>query len=110
MQAFQGLEVLRYIFSDGSVRAAAGFDRFDTVSGESGVAGEELGVFACEDVVRDGGDGVLRAQGFAEFEHESRFARAYRARGQDHVRLQFIGSSAHNPDREWCLEATRQKP
>ena len=35
---------------------------------------EELAVFAGEDVVGDGGDGVLRAQGLAEGQHEGRLA------------------------------------
>jgi hypothetical protein len=74
VQAFEGLEVLGDVFTNGSVRAAAGFDRFDTLGRERGVASEELGVLACEDIVGYGRNGVGRAQGFAKFEHKGRFA------------------------------------
>jgi len=40
------------------------------------VAGEEFGVFASEDVVGDGGDGVVVSEGEAEGQHEGCFSRA----------------------------------
>ena len=56
--------------------AAACFDGYDSLGRESVVAGQELGVFAREDIVRYGGDGVAVTEGFGELEHEGRLARA----------------------------------
>jgi len=76
------------------VGAAAGFDGGDARGGEGGVRGQEIGVFAWgggsdgggkewggrgipgEDVVCDGSDGILIAEGEAEGEHEGGFAGA----------------------------------
>ena len=63
------MQVGGYVFADGGVGAAARFDGLDARGGQGGVAGEEFGVFAREDVVGDGGDAVAVAEGVAEGEH-----------------------------------------
>lgn len=51
------------------MRTASCFDRTDSVGGESAVAGEEFGVFAGEDVVGYGAEGVAAAEVTGEGEH-----------------------------------------
>ena len=70
------MQVRADVFADGGVRAAACFDGADPGRGERGVAGQEFGVFAREDVVCDGGEAVGVAEGVAEGEHEGGFAGA----------------------------------
>ena len=48
-------------------------------SWQRAVSVQEVRVLAREDVVRDGGDGVVVAQALAEGEHEGRLARSYRS-------------------------------
>lgn len=59
-------EVRRNVLSHGGVRAAAGLYGAETRGRQRGVAQEELAVFAREDVVGHGGDGVFVAEGEAE--------------------------------------------
>lgn len=72
-------EVRGDVFTDGGMGAAARLNGDDTLGGQGVVLGEELAVFAGEDVVCDGGDGEARAEGFAEGKHEGGLAGAYGA-------------------------------
>ena len=76
LEALEGREVDGDVFADGGMWAAARFDCDNSLGREGVVSGKELGVFAREDVVRHGGDGVAVAEGFGEFEHEGCFAGA----------------------------------
>ena len=66
MEVFERGEVGGDVLAHGGVGAAAGFDGADALRGERAVPREELGVFAGEDVVGDGGDGVAVTEGEAE--------------------------------------------
>lgn len=82
MQVLQRRQVGGDVLSYGGVRTPAGLDGADAGRGESPVPRQELGVFAREDVVCDGGDGVFLAEGEAELKHEGGFARADGAVGE----------------------------
>lgn len=77
MEVLEGREIGGYVLAHGGVRTPTRLDGADPLRRESGVAGEELGVFAGEDVVGDGGKAVLLAEGEAQGQHEGGFARAH---------------------------------
>ena len=74
MQVCEGGEVGGDVFAHGGVWAAAGLNGADAFGGEGFVAGQELAVFAREDVVGHGGYTVFVAQGEAESEHQGGLA------------------------------------
>ena len=74
MQVCEGGEVGGDVFAHGGVWAAAGLNGADAFGGEGFVAGQELAVFAREDVVGHGGYAVFVAQGEAEGEHQGGLA------------------------------------
>lgn len=69
--------------------ATARFDPLDALRREGTRAGQELGVFACVDVVRDGGDVVVVTEGPAQGIHQRRLARSDRAADPDPQRAVF---------------------
>lgn len=76
MQFLQRSEVCGNILANGGVGTPAGFDGADSGRGEGAVAGKEFGVFAGEDVVCYGAEGVRGAEGVAQGQHEGGLAGA----------------------------------
>lgn len=74
VEVLEGGEVGRDVLADGGVGAAAGLDCADAGGGEGFVSGEELCVFAGEDVVCYRREGVGGAEVAGEGEHEGCFA------------------------------------
>lgn len=76
VEIFEGEEVGGDILADGGVGAAAGFDGGDAIGFKRVMADQELGVLAGEDVVGDGAEVQLIAEGEAQLEHECGLAAA----------------------------------
>lgn len=76
VEVFEGEQVGGDILADGGVGAAAGFDGGDAIGFEGVMADQELGVLTGEDVVGDGAEVQLIAEGEAQLEHESGLAAA----------------------------------
>lgn len=76
MQILERRQIRTNVLAHRGVRTAARLDGADAVRGQGLVLGEELGVLAREDVVGDGGDVVLGAQGVAQGQHEGGLAAA----------------------------------
>lgn len=76
LQALQREQVGRDVFPHRRVGTAARLDGDDAIRRQRAMLGQEFGVLAREDVVRDRGDVVFVPQRQAEFEHERGLAAA----------------------------------
>jgi hypothetical protein len=83
VQLLERQQVRRNVLTNRSMRTTAGLDGTDAFGGKRVLAGEELAVFTCKDVIGNNGDAEPLAQPKTELQEQGGFAASNRATHAD---------------------------